>query len=163
MSGGEFLAACPGGTTYAMVTTRAVNPTTRMSAEQPPERFCRPDDALSRTPYGWRWQATGVKSSLLTPVARMFVIAALLIALDSAAGVGVLVLLRRGIDDSGVAAGICRLLSICALLALSGNGDIGCAAYALLAIFAARAAEPLQHTVRLRETQATARLSLHGF
>ncbi|VDR28132.1 Uncharacterised protein [Raoultella terrigena] len=45
-------------------------------------------------------------SSLLSPVAWMFAIAALLIALDSAASVGVLVLLQRGID-SGVAAAIC--------------------------------------------------------
>ncbi|SUI46992.1 ATP-binding protein [Salmonella enterica subsp. indica] len=60
-------------------------------------------------------------SSLLTPVAWMFIIAALLIALDSAAGVGVLVLLQRGID-SGVAAGDMATIGICALLAPVPSG-----------------------------------------
>ncbi|SUF00323.1 ATP-binding protein [Salmonella enterica] len=74
-------------------------------------------------------------SSLLTPVAWMFVIAALLIALDSAAGVGVLVLLQRGID-SGVAAGDMSTIGICALLALCLVA-IGWCCYALQTIFAA--------------------------
>ncbi|MFT8064048.1 hypothetical protein ACMYNC_23280, partial [Salmonella enterica subsp. enterica serovar Enteritidis] len=56
-------------------------------------------------------------TSLLRPVAWMFIIAALLIALDSAAGVGVLILLQRGID-SGVAAGDMATIGVCALLAL---------------------------------------------
>ncbi len=47
-------------------------------------------------------------TSLLRPVAWMFIIAALLIALDSAAGVGVLILLQRGID-SGLPQAIWRL------------------------------------------------------
>ncbi|WP_176359645.1 hypothetical protein, partial [Escherichia coli] len=47
------------------------------------------------------------------PVAWMFVIAALLIALDSAAGVGGLILLQHGID-SGVAAGDMSIIGLCA-------------------------------------------------
>ncbi|EAV6461472.1 ABC transporter ATP-binding protein, partial [Salmonella enterica] len=97
-------------------------------------------------------------SSLLTPVAWMFVIAALLIALDSAAGVGVLVLLQRGID-SGVAAGDMSTIGICALLALCLVA-IGWCCYALQTIFAARAAESVQHTVRLRSFSHLLRLSL---
>ncbi|EJX4508287.1 salmochelin/enterobactin export ABC transporter IroC [Salmonella enterica] len=96
--------------------------------------------------------------SLLTPVAWMFVIAALLIALDSAAGVGVLVLLQRGID-SGVAAGDMSTIGICALLALCLVA-IGWCCYALQTIFAARAAESVQHTVRLRSFSHLLRLSL---
>lgn len=97
-------------------------------------------------------------SSLLTPVAWMFVIAALLIALDSAAGVGVLVLLQRGID-SGVAAGDMSTIGICALLALCLVA-IGWCCYALQTIFAARAAESVQHTVRLRSFSHLLRLNL---
>lgn len=97
-------------------------------------------------------------SSLLTPVAWMFVIAALLIAFDSAAGVGVLVLLQRGID-SGVAAGDMSTIGICALLALCLVA-IGWCCYALQTIFAARAAESVQHTVRLRSFNHLLRLSL---
>lgn len=96
--------------------------------------------------------------SLLTPVAWMFVIAALLIALDSAASVGVLVLLQRGID-SGVAAGDMSTIGICALLALCLVA-IGWCCYALQTIFAARAAESVQHTVRLRSFSHLLRLSL---
>ena len=63
---------------------------------------------MTRVPENAVQQALAGKgrkvTSLLKPVAWMFVIAALLIALDSAAGVGVLILLQRGID-SGVAAG----------------------------------------------------------
>ncbi|EBG2395337.1 ABC transporter ATP-binding protein [Salmonella enterica subsp. enterica] len=97
-------------------------------------------------------------SSLLTPVAWMFVIAALLIALDSAAGVGVLVLLQRGID-SGVAAGDMSTIGICALLALCLVA-IGWGCYALQTIFAARAAESVQHTVRLCSFSHLLRLNL---
>ncbi|KSB86225.1 hypothetical protein LFZ31_19955 [Salmonella enterica subsp. enterica serovar Newport str. S09097] len=90
-----------------------------MSARHPPEkvfvdRMTRvPERAVQMALAGHGRQV----SSLLTPVAWMFVIAALLIALDSAAGVGVLVLLQRGID-SGVAAGDMSTIGICALLAL---------------------------------------------
>ncbi|MBL2144506.1 hypothetical protein ELI85_29230, partial [Klebsiella pneumoniae] len=59
-----------------------------------------PENAVQQVLAGKGCKVT----SLLKPVAWMFVIAALLIALDSAAGVGVLILLQRGID-SGVAAG----------------------------------------------------------
>ncbi len=53
--------------------------------QPPPEKVLSTDDARSgtRRVQSECWQATGVKSSLLTPVARCFVIAALLIALDS--------------------------------------------------------------------------------
>lgn len=97
-------------------------------------------------------------SSLLTPVAWMFIIAALLIALDSAAGVGVLVLLQRGID-SGVAAGDMATIGICALLALCLVVISWCC-YALQTVFAARAAESVQHTVRLRSFGHLLRLGL---
>lgn len=97
-------------------------------------------------------------SSLLTPVAWLFVIAALLIALDSAASVGVLVLLQRGID-AGVAAGDMSTIGICALLALCLVA-IGWCCYALQTIFAARAAESVQHMVRLRSFSHLLRLSL---
>lgn len=97
-------------------------------------------------------------SSLLSPVAWMFAIAALLIALDSAAGVGVLVLLQRGID-SGVAAGDLSTIGICALLALCLVTVSWCC-YALQTVFAARAAESVQHTVRLRSFGHLLRLGL---
>lgn len=97
-------------------------------------------------------------SSLLTPVAWMFIIAALLIALDSAAGVGVLVLLQRGID-AGVAAGDMATIGICALLSLCLMVISWCC-YALQTVFAARAAESVQHTVRLRSFGHLLRLGL---
>ncbi|KJF75676.1 multidrug ABC transporter ATPase, partial [Klebsiella aerogenes] len=97
-------------------------------------------------------------TSLLRPVAWMFIIAALLIALDSAAGVGVLILLQRGID-SGVAAGDMATIGICALLALCLVVISWCC-YSLQTIFAARAAESVQHTVRLRSFGHILRLSL---
>ncbi|MBL2103938.1 hypothetical protein ELI73_29890, partial [Klebsiella pneumoniae] len=77
--------------------------------------------------------------SLLKPVAWMFVIAALLIALDSAAGVGVLILLQRGID-SGVAAGDMSTIGLCVLLALCLVA-VSWSCYSLQTVFAARAAE----------------------
>lgn len=76
---------------------------------------------MTRVPENAVQQALAGKgrkvTSLLKPVAWMFVIAALLIALDSAAGVGVLILLQHGID-SGVAAGDMSIIGLCALLAL---------------------------------------------
>ncbi len=76
---------------------------------------------MTRVPENAVQQALAGKgrkvTSLLKPVAWMFVIAALLIALDSAAGVGVLILLQHGID-SGVAAGDMSTIGLCALLAL---------------------------------------------
>ncbi|MGR7529136.1 salmochelin/enterobactin export ABC transporter IroC [Klebsiella aerogenes] len=97
-------------------------------------------------------------TSLLRPVAWMFIIAALLIALDSAAGVGVLILLQRGID-SGVAAGDMATIGVCALLALCLVVISWCC-YSLQTIFAARAAESVQHTVRLRSFGHMLRLAL---
>lgn len=97
-------------------------------------------------------------SSLLVPVAWMFIVAALLVAIDSAAGVGVLVLLQRGID-SGVAAGELSTIGICALLAL-GLVVISWCCYSLQTVFAARAAETVQHTVRLRSFGHLLRLAL---
>lgn len=140
---------------------RRQNPTTRMSASPRRKRFCRPDDARSERAVQMALAGHGRQvSSLLTPVAWMFVIAALLIALDSATGVGVLVLLQRGID-SGVAAGDMSTIGICALLALCLVA-IGWCCYALQTIFAARAAESVQHTVRLRSFSHLLRLSLPG-
>ncbi|QUI97619.1 hypothetical protein KCP76_03530 [Salmonella enterica subsp. enterica serovar Weltevreden] len=85
----------------------------------------------------------------------MFVIAALLIALDdSAAGIGAL---RRGIATRAFAAGDMSTIGICALLALCLVA-IGWCCYALQTIFAARAAESVQHTVRLRSFSHLLRL-----
>ncbi|PLE06701.1 multidrug ABC transporter ATP-binding protein [Klebsiella pneumoniae] len=97
-------------------------------------------------------------TSLLKPVAWMFVIAALLIALDSAAGVGVLILLQRGID-SGVAAGDMSTIGLCVLLALCLVAVSWCC-YSLQTVFAARAAESVQHTVRVRTFGHMLRLGL---
>ncbi|HAH3527189.1 TPA: multidrug ABC transporter ATP-binding protein, partial [Escherichia coli] len=88
----------------------------------------------------------------------MFVIAALLIALDSAAGVGVLILLQHGID-SGVAAGDMSTIGLCALLALC-LVIVGWCSYSLQTVFAARAAESVQHSVRLRSFGHMLRLGL---
>ncbi|WP_264767581.1 ABC transporter transmembrane domain-containing protein, partial [Klebsiella pneumoniae] len=94
----------------------------------------------------------------LKPVAWMFVIAALLIALDSAAGVGVLILLQRGID-SGVAAGDMSTIGLCVLLALCLVA-VSWSCYSLQTVFAARAAESVQHTVRVRTFGHMLRLGL---
>lgn len=97
-------------------------------------------------------------ASLLSPVAWMFIAAALLIALDSAAAVGVLVLLQRGID-LGVVAGNTSVIIQCALCALALVAvSWGC--YSLQTIVASRAAESVQHTVRLRSFGQLLRLGL---
>ena len=97
-------------------------------------------------------------ASLLSPVAWMFIAAALLIALDSAAAVGVLVLLQRGID-LGVVAGNTSIIIQCALSALALVAiSWGC--YSLQTIVASRAAESVQHTVRLRSFGQLLRLGL---
>ncbi|XIV54333.1 ABC transporter ATP-binding protein (plasmid) [Escherichia coli] len=109
--------------------------------------------------YSRRCTGKGRKvTSLLKPVAWMFVIAALLIALDSAAGVGVLILLQHGID-SGVAAGDMSIIGLCALLALC-LVIVGWCSYSLQTVFAARAAESVQHSVRLRSFYHMLRLGL---
>ncbi len=97
-------------------------------------------------------------ASLLTPVAWMFIVAALLIAVDSAASVGVLVLLQRGID-TGVARGDLTTIAICASLAL-GLVAISWCCYSLQTVISARAAETVQHTVRLRSFGHLLRLGL---
>ncbi|EHW7367072.1 salmochelin/enterobactin export ABC transporter IroC [Salmonella enterica] len=161
MSGeGDFLALAPAEQRALWPTTQAVK-SDDAHERQPPagkgfvDRMTRvPERAVQMALAGHGRQV----SSLLTPVAWMFVIAALLIALDSAAGVGVLVLLQRGID-SGVAAGDMSTIGICALLALCLVA-IGWCCYALQTIFAARAAESVQHTVRLRSFSHLLRLSL---
>ncbi|MGS6553461.1 salmochelin/enterobactin export ABC transporter IroC, partial [Escherichia coli] len=117
---------------------------------------------MTRVPENAVQQALAGKgrkvTSLLKPVAWMFVIAALLIALDSAAGVGVLILLQHGID-SGVAAGDMSTIGLCALLALS-LVIVGWCSYSLQTVFAARAAESVQHSVRLRSFGHMLRLGL---
>jgi ATP-binding cassette subfamily B salmochelin/enterobactin exporter len=118
------------------------------------ERMCRvPESAMQRVQAG-----KGRLSSLLAPVAWMFALAALLIALDSASGVGVLVLLQRGID-AGVALGNLQTIGICALLAL-GLVMVSWCCYALQTVVAARAAETVQHRVRLRSFGHLLRLGL---
>ncbi|EHE7799810.1 salmochelin/enterobactin export ABC transporter IroC [Enterobacter cloacae complex sp. CDL006] len=117
---------------------------------------------MTRVPENAVQQALAGKgrkvTSLLKPVAWMFVIAALLIALDSAAGVGVLILLQRGID-SGVATGDMSTIGLCALFALCLVAVSWCC-YSLQTVFAARAAESVQHTVRLRSFGHMLRLGL---
>lgn len=119
---------------------------------------------MTRVPENAVQQALAGKgrkvTSLLKPVAWMFVIAALLIALDSAAGVGVLILLQHGID-SGVATGDMSIIGLCALLALC-LVIVGWCSYSLQTVFAARAAESVQHSVRLRSFGHMLRLGLHG-
>ncbi|EAB7147442.1 salmochelin/enterobactin export ABC transporter IroC [Salmonella enterica] len=161
MSGeGDFLALAPAEQRTLWPTTQAVKSDDAHERQTPAgkgfvDRMTRvPERAVQMALAGHGRQV----SSLLTPVAWMFVIAALLIALDSAAGVGVLVLLQRGID-SGVAAGDMSTIGICALLALCLVA-IGWCCYALQTIFAARAAESVQHTVRLRSFSHLLRLSL---
>lgn len=161
MSGeGDFLALAPAEQRTLWPTTQAAKSDDAHERQTPAgkgfvDRMTRvPERAVQMALAGHGRQV----SSLLTPVAWMFVIAALLIALDSAAGVGVLVLLQRGID-SGVAAGDMSTIGICALLALCLVA-IGWCCYALQTIFAARAAESVQHTVRLRSFSHLLRLSL---
>ncbi|EED8298931.1 TPA: ABC transporter ATP-binding protein [Salmonella enterica subsp. enterica serovar Solt] len=161
MSGeGDFLALAPAEQRALWPTTQAVKSDDAHERQTTAgkgfvDRMTRvPERAVQMALAGHGRQV----SSLLTPVAWMFVIAALLIALDSAAGVGVLVLLQRGID-SGVAAGDMSTIGICALLALCLVA-IGWCCYALQTIFAARAAESVQHTVRLRSFSHLLRLSL---
>ncbi len=117
---------------------------------------------MTRVPENAVQQALAGKgrkvTSLLKPVAWMFVIAALLIALDSAAGVGVLILLQRGID-SGVAAGDMSTIGLCVLLALCLVA-VSWSCYSLQTVFAARAAESVQHTVRVRTFGHMLRLGL---
>ncbi|EAX4619893.1 ABC transporter ATP-binding protein [Salmonella enterica subsp. arizonae] len=161
MSGeGDFLALAPAEQRERWPTTQAAKSDDAHERQMPAgkgfvDRMTRvPERAVQMALAGHGRQV----SSLLTPVAWMFVIAALLIALDSAAGVGVLVLLQRGID-SGVAAGDMSTIGICALLALCLVATGWCC-YALQTIFAARAAESVQHTVRLRSFSHLLRLSL---
>lgn len=97
-------------------------------------------------------------ASLLAPVVWMFVAAALLIALDSASSVGVMVLLQRGID-TGVATGNLHIIGICAALAL-GLVVMSWFCYSLQTVVSARAAETVQHTVRLRSFGQLLRLGL---
>lgn len=129
MSGeGDFLALAPAEQRTLWPTTQAVKSDDAHERQTPAgkgfvDRMTRvPERAVQMALAGHGRQV----SSLLTPVARMFVIAALLIALDSAAGVGVLVLLQRGID-SGVAAGDMSTIGICALLALCWWRSVGAA------------------------------------
>lgn len=97
-------------------------------------------------------------ASLLSPVAWMYLVAALLIAVDSAASVGVLVLLQRGID-MGVAAGNLALIGTCAAFALVLVAISWCC-YSLQTVVSSRAAESVQHTVRLRSFGHLLRLGL---
>ncbi|EBP3214520.1 salmochelin/enterobactin export ABC transporter IroC [Salmonella enterica] len=161
MSGdGDFLALAPAEQHELWPTTQAAKSDDAHERQTPAgkgfvDRMTRvPERAVEMALAGHGRQV----SSLLTPVAWMFVITALLIALDSAAGVGVLVLLQRGID-SGVATGDMSTIGICALLALCLVATGWCC-YALQTIFAARAAESVQHTVRLRSFNHLLRLSL---
>ncbi|AZK52959.1 ATP-binding cassette domain-containing protein [Salmonella enterica subsp. enterica serovar Derby] len=114
MSGeGDFLALAPAEQRTLWPTTQAVKSDDAHERQTTAgkgfvDRMTRvPERAVQMALAGHGRQV----SSLLTPVAWMFVIAALLIALDSAAGVGVLVLLQRGIDSGVAAGGICRLLA----------------------------------------------------
>lgn len=157
---GDFLALTPAEQRELWPTTQATKSDDAHERQTPAgkgfvDRMTRvPERAVQMALAGHGRQVL----SLLTPVAWMFVIAALLIALDSAASVGVLVLLQRGID-SGVAAEDMSTIGICALLALCLVA-IGWCCYALQTIFAARAAESVQHTVRLRSFSHLLRLSL---
>ncbi|EOX8479611.1 salmochelin/enterobactin export ABC transporter IroC [Salmonella enterica subsp. indica] len=161
MSGdGDFLALAPAEQHELWPTTQPAKSDDAHERQTPAgkgfvDRMTRvPERAVEMALAGHGRQV----SSLLTPVTWMFVITALLIALDSAAGVGVLVLLQRGID-SGVATGDMSTIGICALLALCLVATGWCC-YALQTIFAARAAESVQHTVRLRSFNHLLRLSL---
>ncbi|MEX8924844.1 salmochelin/enterobactin export ABC transporter IroC, partial [Salmonella enterica] len=96
MSGeGDFLALAPAEQRTLWPTTQAVKSDDAHERQTPAgkgfvDQMTRvPERAVQMALAGHGRQV----SSLLTPVAWMFVIAALLIALDSAAGVGVLVLL----------------------------------------------------------------------
>jgi ATP-binding cassette subfamily B salmochelin/enterobactin exporter len=97
-------------------------------------------------------------ASLLSPVSWMFIVAALLTAVDSAASVGVLVLLQRGID-MGVAAGNLTIIGTCAAFALALVAVSGCC-YSLQTVVSSRAAETVQHTVRLRSFGHLLRLGM---
>ncbi|MBJ3815662.1 ABC transporter ATP-binding protein [Shimwellia pseudoproteus] len=96
--------------------------------------------------------------SLLAPVAWIFAVATLLIAIDSAASVGVLILLQRGID-AGVVAGDLSTIGLCALLAL-GLVIISWCCYSTQTVVATLGAETVQHTVRLRSFGHLLRLNL---
>ena len=69
-----------------------------------------------------------------------------------------LILLQHGID-SGVAAGDMSTIGLCALLALC-LVIVGWCSYSLQTVFAARAAESVQHSVRLRSFGHMLRLGL---
>ncbi|MBV4367249.1 salmochelin/enterobactin export ABC transporter IroC [Erwinia phyllosphaerae] len=97
-------------------------------------------------------------TSMLAPVAWMFIAAAALIAIDSASGVGVLMLLKRGID-SGVAMNDLSVIGTCAALALLLVAVSWCC-YSLQTIVSSRASETVQHTVRLRSFGQLLRLGL---
>lgn len=119
------------------------------------ERMCRvPEKAVRLAQAGKGRRVV----SLLAPVAWLFVAAAILIAVDSAASVGVLVLLQRGID-SGVAMGNLTAIAVCAAFALLLVIVSWCC-YSLQTVVSARAAETVQHTVRLRSFGHLLRLGL---
>lgn len=87
-------------------------------------------------------------ASLLVPAVRMFVVAGCLIVADTAAGVGVPMLLQRGIDQ-GVIGGHrgaivhAALLALCLVVVSWGSS-------ALQTVVLTRAAETVQYIVRLR-------------
>jgi ATP-binding cassette subfamily B salmochelin/enterobactin exporter len=121
--------------------------------------FCRwmtrvPEQAarFAETSHGRR------VASLLVPAAWMFVAAGCLIVADTAAGVGVPVLLQRGID-LGVIGGHrgaivhTALLALCLVVVSWGSS-------ALQTVVLTRAAETVQHIVRLRSFGHLLRLGL---
>ncbi|WP_413730262.1 salmochelin/enterobactin export ABC transporter IroC [Sodalis sp. RH22] len=129
--------------------------TTAMAGEGFRERMSRVPERAVRLAQAGEGRRV---ASLLVPVAWMFVAAAMLIAVDSAASVGVLVLLQRGID-TGVAAGNLAMIGMCAALALCLVAISWCC-YSLQTVVSARAAETVQHTVRLRSFGHLLRLGL---
>ncbi|MCX0221823.1 multidrug ABC transporter ATP-binding protein, partial [Escherichia coli] len=139
---GDFLAPSPGGHSELWPTIPVEqNDALEGDGKSFVARMIHvPENAVQQALAGKGRKVT----SLLKPVAWMFVIAALLIAIDSAAGVGVLILLQRGID-LGVAAGDMSTIGLCALLALCLVVVSWCC-YSLQTVFAARAAESVQHT-----------------
>lgn len=135
--------------------TEAADSTAQSNSGALVERIARmPQRALQLAQSGHGrsfWQ-------LLAPVMGLFAAAAALITLDTASGVGVPLLLQQGIDK-GISANHWAALTTFALLALALVAISWCA-YSLQTVLSSRAAETVQHCVRLRSFGQLLRLGL---
>lgn len=168
----ELLERCPQFRALMSGDSESIQDSSGRSALWPARPYRAPADAAAGPPDGKAGPGHGLASaptlttvpaaavaeavngsagrvrSLLRPVAGLFALGVVLIAVDSAAGVGVPVLLQRGIDLGVIAKDLGAVLTAAALaVVLIG---IGWMAYASQTLITSRASEAVQYMVRLR-------------